>query len=176
MLQSGLTKKSFYCPSTEPKFTDEINWSGPGFGANSTLWNFAVTSDPAQPGDFHVCGYAFAFGGPKSLLADTNQNFTLQAESMKGAAVVVPVSDRVLSADCILSNGGATPGISHPENDYTSIIGGFNHNGAVYPHESAHLKNRMPEGGNTGYKDGHAQWVKFMDMVPRTKGGAVFWW
>jgi prepilin-type N-terminal cleavage/methylation domain-containing protein len=40
MLKSGLTKKTFFCPSTAPRFTDIQNWYGTdGNGANS-LWNF----------------------------------------------------------------------------------------------------------------------------------------
>ncbi|MES1180795.1 MAG: prepilin-type N-terminal cleavage/methylation domain-containing protein [Verrucomicrobiota bacterium] len=176
MLNSGLTKKSFYCPSTEPKFTDEINWSTPGFGPSSTLWNFQISSDPAKLGEFHVCGFAFAFSGVNSLLALTNQNKTLQAEPMIGTDTLVPPSDRVLTADCILSTGGTTPGYLNAANNYTSIPGGFMHNGAIYPHESAHLKGKLPIGGDVGYKDGHAVWQKFNVMVPRTRAGSVFWW
>src|SRR5882724_12931802 len=34
MLSSGLTKKSFYDPGSEPRFDDTLNWAGPG---NSTF-------------------------------------------------------------------------------------------------------------------------------------------
>ncbi|HEX5399713.1 MAG TPA: prepilin-type N-terminal cleavage/methylation domain-containing protein, partial [Verrucomicrobiae bacterium] len=36
MKAGGLTPKSFFCPSTAPRFTDEQNWEGP----TPTLWNF----------------------------------------------------------------------------------------------------------------------------------------
>ena len=44
------------------------------------------------------------------------------------------------------------------------------------PHQSSHLKGGLPEGGNEGYKDGHVKWVKFKDMVVRTRAGWGFWW
>ena len=199
MLTSGLTKKSFYDPGTEPKFTDVENWAGtPGatqYGAASTLWNFAISGPTPAPGDFHVTGYAYAFssnagvgviGGPNDpcKLAVTNRNMTLQAESISigGLSTVIPVADRVLVADAVISNGTTTPGYSNPGNGYTSIPGGFQHPaGTTYPHTSPHVKNGMPLGGSEGFKDGHVVWHKFNDKAfpfsVRTDGqGIPFWW
>jgi len=191
MLSSGLTKKSFYDPGTEPKFTDTQNWSGPGIGASSTLWNFAVTATPPAATDFHVTGYAFAFssnvtpgatGDPCKLWA-TNRNTTLQPETinMGSGPILMPVSDRVLVACAILSNLGNTPPYGHPENGYTAIPGGFMQNGVAYDHTSPHIKNGLPQGGDEGFKDGHAVWHKFNDTVtPMGQrddiGGPFFWW
>ena len=180
MLSSGLQKKTFYCPSTAPKFDDGINWANPGMGANSTLWNFYVHADPPLTTDFHVIGYALALSGPNSILDPTNQNKTLQAESvtMKGqsVSVLVPVSQRVLFADAILSTGNAVPGFSNPGNNYVNVVGGFTHNGVPYGNPSAHLKGNVPSGGNVGYKDGHGEWRKFNIMTPRNDGTPAFWW
>lgn len=175
MLNSGLTKKSFYCPSTAPKYDDAINWSNPGMGPNSTLWNFAVTANPPLPTDFHVIGYAFAFSG-QVILDPTNQNKTLQPEAITigGQSVLIPVSDRVIIADAIVSNSPLYPG--GPQN-FTSILGGFEQNGVLYAGVSAHLVKSLPIGGNVGYKDGHAEWRKMAVMVQRTAGNAPhFWW
>ncbi len=194
MLASGLTKKAFYDPGTEPKFVDLQNWSGPGIGANSTLWNFGVSATPPATSDFHVTGYSFALSSllPASItlgsaqdpckLAVTNRNKTLQAEAVTlgGNTVTIPVSDRVLIADAILSDNASLPGYANPANNYVSINGGFQQNGSVYPHVSPHLKNGLPTGGDVGFKDGHAVWHNFKDsvnpMVPRTVSGKVFWW
>jgi len=178
MLTSGLQKKTFFCPSTEPKFTDLQNFSAPGMGPNSSLWNFGVTANPPAATDFHIVGYSLAFNGAASKLAGTNQNYTLQSESitMAGLSVVVGNSDRVLVADAILSDNATVPGYSNPGNNYTSISGGFMQNGAVYPHVSAHLKGAVPDGGHVGYKDAHVEWRKFKLMMPRTVSGKVFWW
>jgi prepilin-type N-terminal cleavage/methylation domain-containing protein len=184
MLEAGMTKKSLYDPGAEPRFTDKQNWDTPGVG--NCLWNFNNINVGGTTG-FHIVGYALAInedpdGVNLGLLDPTNQNKTLQAEgiTMAGKSVTINVSDRVLIADAILSVSGAQPGYANPGNNYTSISGGFMQNGQVYPHTSPHIKNGMPEGGDVGYKDGHAVWHKFHDaanpMVPRTISGSVFWW
>ena len=197
MLNSGMTKKSFYDPGTEPKFTDAQNWSNPGYGNASTLWNFEM-NNPTQSGDFHVTGYAFALssnatgtqvGGSSDpcKLWVTNRNTTLQAETINMGTATAPVnvrvstSERVLVADAILSDGATVPSYNHPENNYTSIQGGFMQNGVYYTHTSPHIKNRLPAGGDVGYKDGHVAWHKFADPLnPMTQradiGGPYFWW
>ena len=185
MLRSGLTKKTFYCPGTAPRFTDVQNWAGPAssgntIGANSTLWDFGETSIPAKGTDFHIVGYAVAFSGPASWLATTNQNRTIQPERITdritGTSYMVPPSERVLVADATISSGATLPGYAHPENNYTSIPGGFQQNGMVYPHVSPHLKGAVPVGGNLGFKDGHVDWREFELMTPRSVSGSVFWW
>jgi prepilin-type N-terminal cleavage/methylation domain-containing protein len=178
MLNSGLTKKAFYCPSTTPRFSDAQNWANTGIGPSSTLWNFGVTANPPASTDIHCVGYAFAFSGPACELATTNQNTTLQPESitLAGISRSIPVSDRVLVSDCIISLNATTPGSSNPGNNYMTIPGGFMQNGVVYPHVTAHLKGSLPQGGDIGYKDGHAEWRKFNIMVPRSTSGTVFWW
>lgn len=187
MLKSGMTPKTMFCPGTAPRFTDAINWQNPGMGPNSTLYNFGVTANPPNATDFHILGYAMAFSGPRSILDTTNQNTTLQPESItlpNGTTVLVPVAQRVLVADCTLSTGNAMPGSVHPENNYSSIDGGFTQKGAVYPHLSAHFNNSpgmndktsVPIGGYEGFKDGHAEWYRFQLMTPRSAAGSVFWW
>ena len=188
MLSSGMTKKTMYCPSTQPKFTDKENWAGtpgvaPTYGPNAdNLWNFGQASATPDPvNDFHIVGYALAFSGAASKLNQTNQNQTLQAERISfpllGTSVVIPVSDRVLVSDCIISvAAGSIPGTA--ADNYTSVSGGFKQGGVIYPHVSAHLKGALPQGGDVGYKDGHAEWRKFNVMVPRGGGNntPVFWW
>jgi prepilin-type N-terminal cleavage/methylation domain-containing protein len=179
MLSSGLTKKAFYDPGTEPRFTDVENWAGPGataYGPSSTLWNFGVTANPPAATDIHVIGYAFAFSGAASKLLATNQNTTLQAEIPSGGSGVIGVSDRVLIADAIISTSANTPGYSNPGNNYSSVVGGFEVNNVVYNHTSPHIVGALPTGGDVGYKDGHAEWRKFQIMIPRSASGTTFWW
>jgi hypothetical protein len=141
-------------------------------------------------GDFHVTGYAWAFssngngsGNDPCKLDVTNRNKTLQSEaiSIGGTSITVGVSDRVLIADAILSDNSALPGYKHPENNYNEVDGGFTVNGKIYPHTSPHMtKGGTPAGGDVAYKDGHAVWHKFNDLVnpvsPRTWTGNPFWW
>jgi prepilin-type N-terminal cleavage/methylation domain-containing protein len=179
MLSSGMQKKTFYCPSTAPKYDDGINWANPGIGPESTLWNFAVTANPPAPSDYHVIGYALALSGPASILDPTNQNKTLQPESiMLGTqSILVPVSQRVLFADSIVSDYANLPGYANPGNNYNNILtGGFKQNGNTYPAVSAHLKGSLPLGGNVSFKDGHGEWRKFQVMTPRQRQDTAFWW
>ena len=105
MLKNGMTKKSIFCPGTAPRFTDKENWAGPGTGPDSTLWNFNAA------GEFHIVGYALAFTGAASKLDPTNQNTTLQPETVKntllGTSMTTSISDRVLIADATISPDGA---------------------------------------------------------------------
>ena len=176
MIQSGMKPASFFCPGTKPKYGDKENWSAPGFGNNTSLWNFGM-NNPQQLNDFHIIGYSLAFSGATSKLFVTNQNESLLAEVPKTLSAVVAPAERVLMADAILSVGYATPGISNPGNNYSAInTGGFQQNGVRYDHVSPHLKNNLPQGGMIGYKDGHVVWRKFKDMIPRTTAGPAFWW
>ena len=115
------------------------------------------------------------------MLDATNQNRTLSAETVTfpgGQTVTIQPSDRVLTADVILSTARGLPGPAHPENNYTSVDGGFKQNGVTYPHLSAHLNGAVPAGEQIGYKDGHVQWRKFTAAaVPRTGANTpYFWW
>jgi hypothetical protein len=133
-----------------------------------------VTADPPAADDFHIIGYALGLSGPNSMLDPTNQNTTLQPEAVNGR--LISVTSRVLVSCAILSDNANLPGYAHPENNYIMIDGGFEQNGATYGHTSPHVIKGLPTGGNTGYKDGHAQWVKFEYMTPRTSQGKPFWW
>ncbi len=180
MIQSGLQKKTFYCPGTAPKFTDRENFLDQTPSPNGCLWNYGYNI-PANTGT-HVIGYSLAFWGntpsdaPPGIcaLAKGNQNRTINAEGTNITATimsqVISTSDRVLMADAILSTGAA------PNRNFSSIGGGFQQNGAQYPHTSPHLEKQIPAGGNLGFKDGHVEWRKFKDMSIRTISGADFWW
>ena len=193
MLSSGMTKKTFYDPGTEPKFTDIQNWAGrPGFAptygyASDNLWNYGQAGPTPTTSDMHVIGYALAFSGPNSVLYPTNQNKTLQAEITQGpVGVIVPVSERVLIADSILSDNNAQPGYLNSGNNYVDVGGGYIYppgSGTKYTHTSPHTVKGMPSGGDVGFKDGHAVWHKFKDsqnpMIPRAGTGdksKYFWW
>lgn len=180
MLNSGMIPKSFFCPSTAPRFTDVQNFANtnPQYGPNSSLWNFGISGPNPAIGDFHIVGYALALSGQECKVTMTNQNTTLQQETLtfNNQKYYFGTADRVLVSDVIISRQGTvalTPG-----NIYDSVPGGFKQRGLTYPHESAHLKGTMPRGAQTGYKDGHAAWRKFDNsFIVRTQGGIPpFWW
>src|SRR5271170_6984024 len=69
----GNSKKLFYDPGTQTRFSDQ--------------WNFASTANPPldfwdlYPGQIHTTGYVFAFSGPASLLKTSAQNTTILQET-----------------------------------------------------------------------------------------------
>ena len=177
MLGSGATKKSFYCPGTAWKgFDDDVNFQATGLAADGTpacLWNYGFLNPPPPPGNpFHVVGYVFAFSGSGSVLAATNQNTTLDSETIDG--VLTPVAERVLLADATLDDSMEYDSDNKYDTDtrcYNDVPGGF-----YMHHTSAHLKRAIPRGGNVGFKDGHVEWRSFADMQEVTVAGAPFWW
>jgi prepilin-type N-terminal cleavage/methylation domain-containing protein len=177
MLQNGITKKTFYCPSTNqkigntPAYDDKLNFLNP---EGSSLWSFNNTPNSTDPGwnpnGINLVGYAMSFAAAD--LAPTNLNKTMQPEAVTigGNSVVIGTADRVLMSDNIFFN---------PGQGFYNITGGFAA-GAGYPnptpHQSSHLRKGVPEGGHEGYKDGHVSWVKFNNMVIRTDNGWQYYW
>jgi prepilin-type N-terminal cleavage/methylation domain-containing protein len=180
MLNNGCTKKTFYCPSTAPRFTDNENWID-----TDSLWNYGTNY--ATP--FNITGYTFAFSGTASKLAPVYQNTKLGMESHQNNVFpFTPIRDEVASreliVDVVLSTGNSYPATGADNFDNVNI-GGFMRNGAIYPHTSAHVRNGVPYGGSFTYKDGHVQWKKFdasnsnpnkNESKVRTGASPYFWW
>jgi prepilin-type N-terminal cleavage/methylation domain-containing protein len=78
MLRNGCKQKTFYCPSTSPKYTDKENFQDP---YPNSLWNFNHSLNPDSPSGFNITGYLFAFWGEGTLVAGENQNTTMNRES-----------------------------------------------------------------------------------------------
>jgi prepilin-type N-terminal cleavage/methylation domain-containing protein len=181
ILSSGVTKKTFYCPSTvsaiskTPGYDDALNFLNPN---PRSLWFFTETVDQNQPGwsttGINLIGYALSF--PGTVLEPTNVNTRLSSELIHDPThpTMQPYldhpSDRVLMTDNIFSANSSDTHAT-PNLQCYNITGGF-----WKSHQSSHLKKGLPEGGNEGYKDGHVQWVKFNNMVVRTTAGWGFWW
>ena len=177
MLANGCVKKTFYCPSTAPRFTDQQNWATP-----NSLWNYGGTG-------FSIVGYTFALSGSSSVIASQYQNKTILGEFHTvppGLTVADSPATRELIPDVMLSTGNILPASS--ADNFSSVFGGFTQNGFAYPHLSAHLgKGQVPAGANIAYKDGHVQWKKFDASTAsatanpakvRTNPGPspYFWW
>ncbi len=178
MIESGMKKKTFYCPGTSPRFNDDLNFNNP---MPNSLWHFWSNDDNSASS--HVIGYVMAFTGPATnvtqfSLMRSNQNTTLQSEPARVDAFTVypapPISDRPLIADATISqNRGGTaadPTLAGSFNDITT--GGFS-----VRHLSPHLKGSLPDGGHIAFKDGHVQWRRFREMAQRASGTSPgFWW
>lgn len=167
MLSSGCQKKTFYCPGTAPRFSDNENFLDPGNAPNGNpacLWNFGYTI--ANDSGFHVIGYQLALSGTECRLNATNQNKTILTEAVKLAnnvTVNYPTTDRVLMADATLRDANT--------GSYVNVPGGFYKN-----HTTPHLNGQMPAGGNLAFKDGHVDWRKWYLMSQRNDGSPNFYW
>jgi prepilin-type N-terminal cleavage/methylation domain-containing protein len=152
MLKNGCIKKTFYCPSTAPRFTDQENWAAP-----NSLWNFGAVAG------FNTVGYLFALGGNSSRIDPLYQNLTILGETHKNLPPPQIFTDdpatRELVTDVVLSTANTLPATS--ADNFSSVFGGFAQNGVAYPHLSAHLRTGLPSGGNINFKDGHVRWRKF---------------
>jgi len=181
MLQSGLQKKTFYCPGTAPRFDDRLNFLN---DAPFSQWNLFGGGSTAP----RVIGYIMAFTGPAASpssfnLSVSNQNTTMLSEPIRVSILTTlpppPNTDRPLIADATISeNKAGTAANPGPAGSFTSVEGGFEFPaGRKVPHLSPHLKGSLPDGGNIAFKDGHVSWRKFKDMEQRASGASRgFWW
>lgn len=178
MLNYGCIKKTFYCPSTAPRFTDAEN-----FEDAESLWNYGGTGDNG----FAVVGYSFVFSGASSKILSQYQNAKISAETRKSIVYPYPtsrddISARELIADVVLSTGTTVP-VSASDN-FDNVVGGFTRSGKTYPHLSSHLRYQVPYGQNIAYKDGHVAWKKFDAASPNVNvntskvrtSSPYFWW
>jgi len=190
MIRNGCQKKTFFCPSTAPQYSDAENFIDP---YPNSLWNFFFPAGTSEDNAnyFHIVGYTFAFSGPDSKLHLRYQNKKMLQESHQiGATSFLDnVADAALIADVIISGSSSYPARS--SQPFQGISGGF-----IKPHLSAHLDKGVPRGGNVTYKDGHTLWKKFnsppagftvLPIAPwsqsentytmvRTSSGPYFWW
>jgi prepilin-type N-terminal cleavage/methylation domain-containing protein len=161
-------QKSCYCPGTGPRFTDQDNVA---------LWE--------GYGGYRVIGYAITL--PKtSSLAPTNANATIQPQAIPYGPTMVgpwPSTERVLTADATLSR-------NTEYDESKKYIGGYHYTDidtGSFPkhHLSPHMKGSVPDGGNLGMLDGHAEWRKFDKMHVRANGTLwpsgntscpTYWW
>ncbi len=167
MLSAGCQKKTFYCPGTQPRYTDWENFLDPGSRRN--LWDYGAPS-------FHITGYSYAFSGSASKLAAVYQNKTMLPERV--SSVLVSPAERVLIADAILSGNNVLP--ATPADNFINVAGGF-----YKVHTSPHVVGQMPVGYNLAFKDGHVSWRRFdassanaanNTTQVRTTSGPWFWW
>jgi hypothetical protein len=164
MENSGSKYKIWYCPALSPPFGDDDF---------QTLWNYSVSPDGTM--GYRVLGYVITLPGTPTL-DRTNWNYTLTRvdpiQTGFGTFRTESRTERVLIADVTMSAPGQANRALAATYNWTAIQGGY-----PKPHTTAHLKGRIPRGGNLGMLDGHAEWRRFDKMAARTTGGSpTFWW
>ena len=130
---------------------------------NDTLWNFALPY-------FRVIGYAMATkSSPRVRATNIVEKSTSTVISIGTDTMTIPTTSRAFVVDGLVSTGSNEA--NRGANNYTAVEGGWNEK-----HSSPHLTGRIPDGGNQGFLDGHAEWIKFTKDVVRTDGTPSFWW
>lgn len=155
LINYGARSELLYCPDITDQDYD-------------VLWRF--TANPEGTSGFRVIGYALAFrGAGRVLLTNITDSINPAPYRINNRDYQPPPSERVLSADAILSLGANET--DRKQNRYDRIFGG-----SAIPHRSPHLDGRMPAGGNLVFLDGHTAWRRFSKMRVRTDGNPPFWW
>lgn len=171
----GVTRDVLYCP-------------GNPFFNNDSFWN---NTTGANWGPFRFVGYCTALwvGGtadPNTLypITTTAPQLISTSGTPAGPYVMTQPSTNTLVADMTPStflNGDPNAQTSYSFDNVAGEDGAGDGTYAGVPRLHANHMNtkHMPTGGNEGYLDGHGQWVKFKDMIVRTKNGGddpIFWW
>jgi len=169
----GGNKKVFFDPGTASVFDDNANFADKS-APQRNLWDFG--SGYTVP--FHIAGYVFAFSGTANFLTVSNQNTTMQPESIKASTLPgvpmlspPPNTERVLTACATISDPANGTYANRNTYNYTAVQGGF-----YKKHLSPHLAGKTPAGGNIGFKDSHVEWRKFDNMNQRSSQDESFWW
>jgi prepilin-type N-terminal cleavage/methylation domain-containing protein/prepilin-type processing-associated H-X9-DG protein len=191
LIAYGTTPQTWYDPGTSPRFGPADWFGNPAYGYASlgdpALWCYGPNGgytpypDPsATPGSgLRVIGYAQTFVNTASYgnAFATNTNLKLSSTTTPGFILkpggvpIGPVSSRPLVACATLNgtvSGSSDVFATMCTYNWNDIDGGYKINGALKPHLSAHLKNAtIPDGGNIGMLDGHAEWRLFLQMICR---------
>jgi len=175
-INSGCQPKTFYCPGTQPRFTDADNWQNTGIG--NSLWWYAWNGNPGS--GYHIIGYAmtmpYSAGELYTNYSTIPRDISSPPPGSGYAGPTYPImgkvrsADRVLAADVQLENGGAAWTQRYTYN-WINVAGGFH-----IQHLSAHLRGIAPVGGNLLMLDGNVKWRRFDDMNCRTYSSPYFWW
>jgi len=175
MLQTGLTRKIFYCPSNanHQKYND-LFWM-----YDNKSWNGRRFTNESG---FIVSGYCYILQLPRgnrpTIVAyenDSEPKIWIRTNQEKMPAL------RELVVDSIM--GVPRSGTKYGRN-FGQVQGGIYSQSRVYD-QTSHLKNDYePRGGNIGFLDGHTEWRHFNPdiqngvAVPRypPSGNPGFFW
>lgn len=178
MLQTGMTKPMFYCPSNSAMYPDMDHF-----------WTFAstVVSDKKLTGNFIVSGYVYILQldpgqRPEIQNNPNNSKIWLTTTMAKQPALREMVVDATICAWDERGDG-------FPNGNFGAVAGGTLGQVLLYDRTS-HLRNDAePTGMNIGFLDGHVEWRhfnrdweanehKFNDDIPKPRYGGArrFWW
>jgi prepilin-type N-terminal cleavage/methylation domain-containing protein/prepilin-type processing-associated H-X9-DG protein len=173
--QSGAPYKVWYDPGTDQQFTD-LDFQA--FWNNSAL---EFDNDPI----LRIVGYTETlYGialynnfGDWEFSTNINQKLSSQPISVGGISLPIVTSARVLTACAVITNPNNVSDYLQmkdryiwtalPHYDDPDVPGNK-------PFTSSHMLNAtLPSGANLGMFDGHVEWRRFQDVIPRAGGGGL---
>jgi prepilin-type N-terminal cleavage/methylation domain-containing protein/prepilin-type processing-associated H-X9-DG protein len=180
MLQTGMTKPMFYCPSNRAMHPNMDHF-----------WTFQATvvSDKQLTGNFIVSGYVYVLqldptrGERPAIQNNPNKiKIWLKTTMEKQAALREMVADATLCAWDQRND-------AFPNGNFGMVAGGTLNQVHLYD-TTSHLRNDAePTGMNICFLDGHVEWrrfnrdweaneYKFDDEIPKPRygGSRLFWW
>ncbi len=179
MAQGGAPYKVWFDPGTSQFFT-ESDWYA--------FWNNTTVEGYDNDTPIHIVGYAetlYGIGDYKNtgeweFSTNMNQKLTGEPITLNGRSYPISTSSRVLTACATVTGPGNL-------SDNLKTMDGYIWTGLPHqddpdvpgskPFTSAHLLNgRIPSGGNLGMFDGHVEWRRFQDFIPRSGGGPCFYY
>lgn len=180
MLQTGMTKEMFYCPSNRVMHPNMDHF-----------WTFqsTVVNDKKLTGSFIVSGYCYVLqmAPGKGERPEIQNNLNGSKVWLKTTTEKQPAL-RELSVDATLCAWDER-GPKYPNGNFGLVAGGTLGQVGLYDRTS-HLKtDAQPSGMNIGFLDGHVQWRNFSpqwespeydgdDDIAKPRYGANrrFWW
>jgi prepilin-type N-terminal cleavage/methylation domain-containing protein/prepilin-type processing-associated H-X9-DG protein len=177
---NGAPCKVWYDPGTYQEFGD-ADWVA--FWNNNTFFE-----NPNDAEALRHIGYAltlygiaqYANSGDWECSTNVNKKLSTEPLTLNGKRLPVVPSARVLLAcTTITGNGNMSDNLATmehyqwtdlPHSDDPDVPG-------TKPFTSSHLlSSRIPAGGNLGMFDGHVEWRRFQEFIPRTSGGPCFYY
>ncbi len=180
MLQTGMTKEMFYCPSNSVMHPNLDHF-----------WTFSATveSDKRLTGGFIVSGYCYVL----ALTTSAGARPEILNNSNKGKIWCKTINEKQpalheLTVDATLCAWDQR-GKAYPNGNFGLVAGGTYDQVHLYDRTS-HLKNdALPTGMNIGFLDTHVEWRHFnpdwesaeyllVDDIPKPRYGGTrrFWW
>jgi prepilin-type N-terminal cleavage/methylation domain-containing protein/prepilin-type processing-associated H-X9-DG protein len=169
LASGGAPYKVWYDPGTYLQYS-EADWLA--------FWNNTYAEFDGEDA-LRIVGYAETFYGI-GLYANTgswdfstniNRKLTTEPIILNGESLPIRTASRVLLACATITSAGDLsenfptmenfPWTGLPHTDDPDVPG-------TKPFTSAHMLNRkLPSGGNLGMFDGHVEWRRFQDFIPR---------
>jgi prepilin-type N-terminal cleavage/methylation domain-containing protein/prepilin-type processing-associated H-X9-DG protein len=175
--EGGAPYKVWYDPGTNQKFTDtdyRAFWNSTGY---------ETENDPI----LRVVGYtetlagvaAYSNQGEWDFATNANQKLSGTPITVNGHSYPIVISSRVLTACVVITGAGNMSAnlVAKEKYQWTDLPHGDDGDvPGTKPFTSSHMLNAtIPSGANLGMFDGHVEWRRFQDVIPRGAAGLCFY-